>query len=349
MRKNSFLLLLCFFMGLGLCCCGKQNFEENYFGGKGEIRQTKDILQDDANFYFGFGLLKKFNMETKSLSVACQTPGCDHSSDNPECKANLTNSKYCIFDGNLVKEVDEVIVNPDGTTSVEGYLYLGEEGRQVFKNRYPASFTDEQKETSTCSIGVLAPLNDNYLALICSGFMYILDADFNIKFTVLDMGPYSGGIYSSDRGIYYISSLYHLMELNMETGETSEIDLGSMKITEGVLYDGQLWFSNEDQSLCTYDFNTGETKERIKNAVRLTLAGKYIEFLRPSYSEDDTSEIHLLNLETGEDRKWGLAEDYIDLFYVDGNYYSYDLTAEDAMTQYSQDLSDISNVYTLED
>lgn len=348
--KKIISLLLSAIIVIGLCGCNTQTTsEENYFGGKGEISQIGGVLQDDIYFYFGRETLKKFNKETKTLSIACRIPGCDHSYGNPNCKANMNNIRYGVFNGNLVKRVDEKITNPDGTVSTQGYLYLCDEDKQVFKNVYPDSFTDEQKKSSTCSIGVLQTLGDDNLALVCSGFMHILDTDFNIRFTVFDMGPYSGGIYFYDNEIYYINNLYRLMKLDKETGETSPVDLNSMKITEGIFNGSTLWFSNEDKSLCSYDFKTGEVKEHAKNAVRFTFAGKYIEYLKPGYTENAPTEIHLFDLETGEDKMWELAESYIDLFCVDGDYYSYDLAMEDKLTQYSADLSEVSSIYDLTD
>lgn len=345
--KKIFSLLLSALITMIICSCSNKASEENYFGGNGDLFIESDILQDNTNYYFGYETLKKLNKENKILSVACQTPGCDHSATT--CKANIHNSRYLVFNGKLIKKVDENITNPDGTIFTQGYLYLSEENRQIFKNVYPDSFTDEQKKSHTCSIGVLQALDNDHLALICSGFMYILDADFDIKFTILDMGPYSGGIYCCDNEIYYINNLYRLMKLNKETGEASAVDLNSMKITEGVLYGGKLWFSNEEQTLCSYDFETGAIEECAKNAVRLTLAGNYIEFLKPSYSENEQSEIHLLNLETGEDRRWELAEEYIHLFCVGGNYYSYDHIAADQLIRYTADLSEVLDIYTLTD
>lgn len=350
--KKIFLLLLSVLIIAGICGCDNKTTEENYFGGKGELSITGNILQDATSFYFGYGTLQKFNKETETLSVACQTPGCDHSRDKPSCKANINDVGYSIFNGNLIKKVDETTLESDGTTFTQGYLYLCEENKQVFKNVFPTDFTDEQKKSYTCSIGVLQALDNDNLAVICSGFMYILDVNFNIKFTILDMGSYSGGIYICDGEIYYINNLYRLMKIDKETGETSVVALNSMKITEGVLYDNTLWFSNEDQSLYSYNFKTGEVEERAKNAVRLTLAGNYIEYLKPDYSaneDNDLSEIHLLNLETGSDSKWELTDSYIDLFSVDGNYYSYNSITGNELIQYSTDLSKVLNKYTLTD
>ncbi len=346
--KKIILILLSLLIIIELCGCNNKS-SENYFGSKGELSVIGGVLQDDKYFYFGWETLKKFDKETKTLSVACQTPGCDHGGDNPDCKANLNSSRYTVFNGKLIKIVNEKIENPDGTIFTQGYLYLCEGNKQVFKNVFPDSFTDEQKSVSNCSMGILDPLGEDYLAAVCSGFMYILDADFNIRFTVFDMGSYSGGIYFYNNEIYYINNLYRLMKLDKETGEASAIDLNSMKITEGELYGDKLWFSNEEQSICSYDFKTGEVKEHAKNAVRFTLAGKYIEYLKPSYSEDDVSEICLLDLETEKCGKWELTEDYIDIFYVDGDYYSYDLATDDKLTQYTSDLSAVLNVYDLAD
>lgn len=349
MRK-IFSLLLSVLITTAICSCRNDTSEENYLGGKGELFIENNILQDNTNFYFGYEILKKFNKENKTLSVACQTPGCNHS--DPTCKANIHQSRYCVFNGKLIKKTNESIINPDGTVFTQGYLYLCVENRQVFKNAYPDSFTDEDKKSHPCSIDVILALDHDNLAVVCSGFMYILDSDFNIRFTILDMGSYGGGIYSCDNEIYYINNLYRMMKLNKETGEATVVDLNSMKITEAVLYGDKLWFSNEDRSLCSYDFKTGAIEEQAENAVRLTLAGNLIEYLKPYYSENEEnarSDIHLLNLNTGEDSRWELADSYIALFSFGGDFYSYDYTAEDRLTRYTADLSEISDVYTLED
>lgn len=342
-------------IALGLCGCDKKTPDEscseeaqtmeNYFGGSGKITLTNGVLRDDTNFYFGWGILKKFNKETKTFSVACQIPGCDHG-ENPNCKANINNSGYTVFNGRLIKKVDRIDRNNDGTSSSIGCLYLCDENKRVFENTYPDSFTDEQKKTSLGWIGVILPLDDDNLAVICSGFMYILDTDFNIRCTVFDMGPYSGGIYSFDGSIYYINDLYRLMKLDMETGAASEVDLGSMKVTEGVLCDGKLWFSNEIKSLCSYDFKSGEIKEHAKNAVRLALVGNYIEYLIPSYSTDEISEVRLFNIETGEDVKCPIDDININLYDFDGEIYSYE---DDKLVQRSTDLMEVLNEYTAED
>lgn len=347
--KKIILILLSAMILTGLCGCDDRSSEENYLGGKGAISQSEGILQDDTNFYFGYRTLYKFNKENETVSIACQTPGCDHRENNPDCKANIFNSDYTVFNGSLIKRVNQIISNPDGTISAQGYLYLCNENKQVFKNAFPDSFSDEQKKAHTCDIGVFEALGDDNLALICSGFMYILDADFNVKFTVLDMGPYSGGIYFYDDEIYYINNLYRLIKLDKETGaeKAEAVDLNSMKITEGRLYNDTLWFSNEEQSLCSYDFKTGEVREHAKNAVRLTFAGKYVEYLKFSNAESDTSEFHIFNVETGEDKEWELAGNTAELFSADGNYYSYDFTMENKLVRYSSDLSEITKEYTL--
>lgn len=341
----SFILSVCLF-ATTLCGCENAQNGENYFGGKGEFSESGGVLRDEKYIYFGGNLLKKFNTETGTLSVACEIPGCDHSENNPNCKAH---GKYFLFNGNLLKKVDEIVSNPGGKSETISYLYLCDTGKQVFKNDYPDSFTDEDKKTSNLSIGVIQPLSEDNLALVCSGFVYILDKDFNIKFTISDMGSYSGGIYFYNNEIYYIDNLYRLLKLD-ETGETSAVNSGSMKITEGEIYGDKLWFSNEEQSLCSYDFKSGEIKERAKNAVKFTFAGHYLEYLKPNYSENENLEVHLFDLDTGENKIWELAGDNtVNLYFIGEKYYIYDGFKDNKLLELSADLSEIQNVYELSD
>ncbi len=344
--KKFISLILSAVTAAALCGCENVQNGENYFGGNGEFSDNGGVLCDDKYIYFGGETLKKLNKETGTFSIACEIPGCDHNENNPNCKAH---GKYYLFNGQLLKKVDETISNPGGKSEIISYLYLCDTGKQVYKNAFPDSFTDEDKKTSNCSIGVIKPISEDNLALVCSGFMYILDKNFNVKFTILDMGSYSGGIYFYNNEIYYIDKLYRLLKLD-ETGETSAVDLGSMKITEGEIYGDKLWFSNEDQTLCSYNFKSGEITEHAKNAVKFTFAGHYLEYLKPSYSENENSEVHLLNLDTGENKIWELAGDNtVNLYCVGEKYYIYDGIKDNKLLELSANLSKIQNVYELSD
>lgn len=349
MRKIISAILSAIVLSISLCGCEGKTSNENYFGGKGEIFKLGVILQDETNFYFGRDTLYKFNTETEIASAACQIPGCTHSKSEPNCKANLNDTDmYIVFNGRLINLVNERTYGADGSASDEGYLYLCEENKQVFKNVYPESFTDEQKKSHSCDIFTGIPLGDAYLALFCSGFTYILDTDFNIKFTLFDAGSRAGEIYLYDNEIYYINNLYRLMKLDKETGETTAVDLDSMRITEAELDGDTLWFSNGEQALCSYDFKTGEVKEHAKSAVRLNLFGKYIDYLKPSYSADVIAEHRLFNIETGEDKVWGEADEINNLYFcVDGNYYCFTRFPEARLIRYSPDLSEVAKVYSL--
>lgn len=344
MKRIVVELLFAITLAISLCGCNSKASGENYFGGKGELRFTDGVLQDDNNFYFGNDILYKFNTETQTASVACQMPGCTHTL--PDCKANLSDNQYTVFNGRLIKRVDEKTYGADGTVSEVGYLYLCDDNKQVFKNVYPESFTDEQKETTNCDIGRMTPLGKEHLALVCSGFIHILDADLNIKYTFSDIGPYSGGIYFFDNEIYYINNLFCLIKIDKETGKTTTVDLDSMKITEGELNGDTLWFSNEDKTLCSYDFKTGEVKEHVKSAVQLTVIGNYIRYFDSSNSEGVKS-FRIYNIETGEDKTWKLTQNNYSFFKTGNNYFSYIYRPEKQLVQYSPDLSEVIKVYSL--
>ncbi len=341
--KKPILLLATAIILISLGGCGNKG---NYFGGEGQLQESFGILEDENNIYFTdyyTSTLKKFNKNFNTLSIACQTPGCTHENDIVSCKANLHNKRYCVFNGKLIKAVDESVQKDDGTFITKSYLYLcGDSEKRVFENVFPEELDSEETKNMETRIGVVETLGDDYLKVCSSACTYILDTDFNIKFTVLDMGPYSGGMYYVDNGIYYIDELYRLIKINTKNGEHSVVDFGSMKITEGVVTNGTLWFSNGEMAVCSYDFKTGEVKELTEKGVRMNLAGKYIE-----YMEWDVGDVYLLDTESGETRKWEGADINKDnLFFADGNYYVY---KDDQLIQYSEDLLSTTNTYALAD
>lgn len=348
--KKIISLLTAAILFAGICGCSKtessvDNESENYLGGKGKLHNLSyGIFGDESNVYLcGFGTLKKINRNTQLLSIACPTPGCTH--DNPGCKANLGghNRKYCVFNDRLIKIVNEGIPNNDGTYTQRGYVYTCGAEEKVFENTPPKELNSEDIKNADQSI-IPTVLGDDYLAVYGSRWVYILDTDFNIKFTVLDGGPYSGGVFYIDNEIYYINKLYQLIKIDKESSEHSVVDLDSMKIIEGVTDGKTLWFSNGELSLCSYDPQTGEIKELAQSAVRMKLAGKYIEYM--VYNVGD---VYLYNIESGENRKFeGIDINQDSLFFDGENYYIYNDTSG-TLTQYDEGLSSVINTYTLTD
>lgn len=349
--KKIISLLTASIIFAGLCGCSKtessiDNESENYLGGKGKLLNLSyQIFGDESNVYLrGFGTLKKLNKNTQILSIACQTPGCTHY--NPGCKANLGghDKKYCVFNDGLIKIVNERTRNNDGTYTERGYVYIcGANEKKVFENTPPKELNSEDIKDADQSI-IPTVLGDDYLAVYSSRWMHILDTDFNIKYTVSDAGSYSGGVYYVNNDIYYINRLYNLIKIDKESGEHSSVDLGSMKITEGVSDGKTLWFSNGEQALCSYDPQTGEINELAQGAVRMTLAGKYI-----SYMVYNIGDVNLYNIESGENRKFeGININQDSLFFDGENYYIYNDTSGE-LTQYNEDLSSVIKTYTLTD
>lgn len=324
----------------GLCGCKSKPAKENYFGGEGELKAEASLMYDDNNIYINLGYtsVKKYNKNSNTLTLACDNPACGHKAEDVNCKANM---EYCLFNGKLVRIANELVTKSDGTSYRQGYLYLCDENnKQVFKNALPDSIDSERKEPS---IGIVYTLGDDYLALYNGAYLYLLDNDFNVKFTVTNVGAYSGGVFYIDGGIYYIDDLYRLMKLDKESGEGAPVNIGA-KVTEGFVEGNVLWFSNEEMALCSYDFKTGEIKEHAENAVCLKGVGKYVEYM--IYNEGD---VYLYDTETNEAHKRENFDINMDeLFCFDGNYYAYNNT-EDTLTLYEDDLTTVINTYVLEE
>lgn len=335
MKKISLLLALSVFL-VGICGCSK-NSTENYFGGDGEIRLENGIVKDDSNIYLHLGgSMKKYNTKTDTFSICCDDPECTHYQDVVTCKANR---QYCFFNGNLIRTFNEATTLNDGTIFNQGYLYLcGDSEKQVYKNELPENV---DKNGYDNGIGSVNALGDDYLVLFNRVYLYILDTDFKIKYTVFDIGSYGGGVYYVNNEIYYIDNLYRLQKLNMEIGEPSLVDLGEMKITEGVVINNVLWFSNGEMALCSYDFETGGVKEHAEKAVRLTSVGKYLEFL-----EYDTGNVCLYDIETAEVQTREALDINDDLFCIDGKYYRYSNSTNEII-QYDEDYSSVIDTLVL--
>lgn len=315
---------------------------ENYFGGEGKLKAEDFLIYDDNNIYINLGYtsLKKYNQKTDTLSVVCDTPGCDHSSFNAMCKARM---RYCLFNGNLVRIYNKTVPDGNGSFTKQGYLYLrGESEKQVFRNALPEGIDSEHKDTS---IGVVYALGDDYLVLYNGGYMHILDTGFNIKHTVIGVGSYSGGVYYVDNEIYYIDDLFRLQKLDRESGESSPVDWGSKKLTEGFVDDNNvLWFSDQNMTLCSYDFKTGKIKEHAEKAVRLTGVGKYVKYM--IYGVGD---VYLYDIETGEAQKReDISINDDSLFFLDGIYYRYN-DIKDELTLYEEDLTTVIKSCALEE
>lgn len=337
--KNTALIFVAAIIITGLCGCGRKPAKENYFGGEGELKAEELLIYDDNNIYidFGYTSIKKYNKNSNTLTAACDDPACGHKAEDVNCKANMG---YRLFNGKLVRIENELVMKSDGTSYRQGWLYLCDENNtRVFKNVLPDGADSEHAEPS---IGVVYTLGDDYLVLVNGAYFYLLDNDFNVKFTVASFGPYTGGVFYVDGEIYYIDNLYRLMKLDSESGESVPVNIGA-KITEGFVIGDVLWFSNEKMALCSYNFKTGEIKDHAENAVRLNRVGKYIEYM--VYGEGD---VCLYDTETGEAHKRKDIDINADeLFFLDGNYYAYNIT-ENTLTLYEDDLTTVVKTAVLE-
>lgn len=308
---------------------------KNFFGGEGDLKAYDGggyyYLYDNSSIYsrFNNSTLLKYNKKTNTLSVACDDPACEHDIFSTGCKAQM---KYCVFNGDLIKINNKRAWDSD---SSQGGLYLcGESEKQVYKNTLPEGVDSEQKDDS---IGVVYPLGNDYLVLFNGGYFYILDTDFNIAYTVIGTGTYSGGVYYWGNEIYYIDDQYLLRKLDMESGESSPVDLGGMNIWEGDVKDNVLWFNNGEAEIYSYDFRTGEIKKHIEHGVAPIYVGKYIQY---SYSDG----LHYYDPKSGETIEW--AKGNSRAFFFDGIYYIYDDNSR-TLTLYEEDLTTVINSYVL--
>ena len=348
MRKAAFLLFTAITLA-GLCGCGKTDaggsvtdsmteslsVEENYFGGEGELKAFDggyDFYDNDSVYStFGELTLKKYNKKTNTLYVVCDDPDCEHIHHDELCKAN---TDYCVFNGDLINVFNDRIYKSDGTVEFQGYLYLcgGSGKKEVYKNENPA-FVDPERDNY---IGFTFALGDDYLVLINSGYICVLDADYRIKYTF----PGRGRVFLADNVIYYDDDLFRLQRLDMESGESSPVELGGMKFWDGFFDGSLLWFSNGEE-LCSCDLRTGGVKVRAEHALMLKDLGKYVVFQDRVGGREG---IYLFDKESGEASYW--SDEYLNFNFIDGVYYDYDRESGE-LTLYEDDLKTVIKSCTL--
>lgn len=342
MKKLTLLLITAAIL-TGLCGCSRKPATENYFGGEGDFKASDNIFcfYDDDSIYSNFNdfTLKKYNSKNNTFYIACDDPECEHIYADGICKAN---TRYCVFNGMLLNVFNEELTQRDGTHFNQGYLNLcnGHGKKAVYKNERPAEFSDPIYDNT---INSAFALSDEYLVLDCPGYMYILDADFNVKYTLSGGGCPSGGVYLADNEIYYADTLYRLMKFNKESGEASRVDLDENKVFDCFADGNVLWFSNGNE-LCSYDFESGEVKVHTKNAFFLKNLGRYIQFA--DVLEGGREGVYLFDKESGEVRYF--ADEYQNFYFVNGVYYKFDKKSG-TLTLYEDDLTTVIKTAVLEE
>lgn len=313
------ILVLAFALTFILCGCGNNTVSDgrNYFGGEGSFRywdNCSDVWEDNNNIYFyGLPNYTKFNKNTKSFAVACPMPGCSH--DSPDCR--VYGRRFVAFQGELIMLENEKIHKEDGTIYLKGHLYrCGADNREkVFDNILPDTLNENIKKGKDDGLGFAMACGD-YLVLYNGVYSYMLDRDFNIKCTILDMGS-APRVFFVNNEYYYIDNLNRLIKLNIDTGKGEPVELDGMKITEGETDGVAIWFSNDLMELCSFVPQNGEIKKHAENAVKLQLAGDYV-----MYFDYDTGDDLLLKISDGSTKNISNSDYfYSQLAYADGKYY----------------------------
>lgn len=326
---------------LTLCFCGCEKTtgktdEINYFGGKGELvnisgymGRSVNYFMDNDSLYFlaNHKILLKFNKNTQNLSFACMVPGCVH--DNISCKSYSENMEYIVWNGKLIKKINETVIESNGSSETQGYLYLcSEQGeKKVFEMTIPDGLTSSEKESALKSILALDEVGD-MLAVHGNFFSYILDSDFNIKYVALDVGLAKGAMYANG-DIYYSSRLYDLKKISAD-GTNTAVDLGGMKVTSNVFDGEKIWLGNNLGEIYTYDPKTSVLEKRFENVLSYSLCieGRYLR-----YKKKDSDTYTLLNIDNGTEYDFNeiASENEGDIYYCMGEKYYIPIRKDDSM------------------
>lgn len=196
----------------------------NYFGGIGDLKVNEfGTLYDDSGVYLkpsSGNLLYRID-ENEEVSVACGDVACTHNDSN--CNAYCPNrSTYFIFNKELYMTHNEEILSADATSETLGKIYRidGAEKKEVFTNKIPDDIDEELKQVDSNEIDEVDTYNSDYILLMGNQHNYVLNQKFEIVYSFVDLGKVCKAFISGD-SLYYINSLFELVETDLKTGKQS--------------------------------------------------------------------------------------------------------------------------------
>ena len=259
--KKVVSIMIIFFCSIILCSCVKNtdNREKkgNIFRGKGQLHNAKCIykdgtLYDDEYTYYLYSVsmntIKEHYVkidQDNNAYLDCNLASCTHTDES--CHA-IADAIYFCFNGKLYKYRDNIVLS-------------AETEKMVYHNTIPDMV---KEETDSPDIQKLYVIDEEHLLIVGSSLAYakLLDKDFNVLYTYTDPGQYKlwGKLY--DGRFYYVNFVGSLMEVELDTGTSREVDLG-LGMTKIMMPDddGEYIFLSTTHTFYKYSLKTQECNE----------------------------------------------------------------------------------------
>lgn len=261
MRKSIAIAIMLILIFACTACREKENDNQNFLGGYGEIRQgayadayTSCFFEDDIYIYFKN---YKINKESGQLVNLCDVPGCKH--DNPKC----VEYKY----GNRIFPGYNHIFYTEGKKIFE----INEEG----DTEYIATIDTDSNGIALAenvNIERVRPINESVVFISCGEGSCL----YNIK-TNRRVYTYTYMCCGNDNEIYYYDTVLEgIVRVDVQTMQTDLIENTNM-IYPCFCKNDKLYCNTETGAICSVD-QVGNIEVCLaEEGMKYTLLGMYSE------------------------------------------------------------------------
>ncbi|MBQ4069302.1 MAG: hypothetical protein IJC76_08625 [Lachnospiraceae bacterium] len=257
--------------------CSNGENKTNYLGGKGEIKNSERenglwaVYDDEYKYFTSYDKALLRLDKNGNLTVNCDVATCGHSLES--CKGNAKDIEYFVFNDRLYKSYNEPR-EVGGMVEYKGSIIDCESGKVVFDNPIPEDMSEEDSIDDSTEVSYVRVLNDDIVKVEGPRHAYLLDKDFNVLYWHSDTGKFPWGtIY--DNTYYYINDLYQLIAVDMNTYESSPVELDT-KIFMCDRNGDYLYFTDKFEELYRYSLKDGSKQKLGEGIIVFSLLGDYI-------------------------------------------------------------------------
>ena len=296
--KKAIQILLLLATILNFCACSdvdddKPNAEKNYLDGYGEFHQKYgdnigvSVFYDDEYIYIqNYDGLTAFGLKDGKCRPVCVDASCKHESIN--CKQNIQIKSYFVFNDNLYYSVRDKEIFDSKTGELVHTVTIPEE---------LASAEDSDRYKPNAYI--ILPVNEEYLQINCLQYAYIVDKEFNIKYSYKRGESFHFALIQDD-SLYYTSE-FSIIKANMETKEEVVLNTEG-KVVDVDINDKGIFYTNTYNELFRYDIDKQESHLIKDNVSFICCSDDYIYYIENNLNnnESQSKEIRTID-ENGKD------------------------------------------------
>lgn len=265
-----------------------QKKEHPLFVGHGKMQEVKYLngngafYNDDYIFFgygFGEGMGKKFYRvsrkdvkDQQKLTIICRDASCSHESES--CEANTGWGEYFVFRNKMYQNINDEKYNGDGTYEYLGRIEDYDTGEVVFQNNIPDDMPPEQAVDDDAQNMYIRILSDDYIKVQSHRHAYILDSEFNIRYTHFNIGKFPwGAIFGNN--YYYVNDIRQLIKVDLNSGKEEALPL-DCKVFLADNDEQYIYYSDELNNMYKLNISDGSKEKIAENVGMYVVLDSYI-------------------------------------------------------------------------